>query len=146
MTIKEKINTDFLEAYKNKDMFKKNFLGVIKGSIQTNEGKMIESTDENVLKLLKSIEKGLNENLTHRKKSGLDFSEQERELQFLSVYLPQNMSESEIAVIVDKMIESNGSSNVGQLMGLFNKENKGKSFDNKLVNQIISERLKVKVC
>ena len=146
MTIKEKINTDFLEAYKNKDMFKKNFLGVIKGSIQTNEGKMIESTDENVLKLLKSIEKGLNENLTHRKKSGLDFSEQERELQFLSVYLPQNMSESEIAVIVDKMIESNGSSNVGPLMGLFNKENKGKSFDNKLVNQIISERLKVKVC
>ena len=39
MSLKEQINADFLAAYKNKEMAKKNFLGVLKGSIQTKEGK-----------------------------------------------------------------------------------------------------------
>ena len=77
MTLKERINIDFMDAYKNKDMKKKDFLGVLKGMIQTNEGKQIISTDENVLKIIKSIEKGVIENIEGRKKSGLDVSEQE---------------------------------------------------------------------
>ena len=34
MLLKEKINKDFMEAFKNKEMDKKNFLGLLKGEIQ----------------------------------------------------------------------------------------------------------------
>jgi len=33
MKLKERINTDFMEAYKSKNMGKKNFLSVLKGTI-----------------------------------------------------------------------------------------------------------------
>ena len=68
MLLKEKINLDFVEAYKAKQMDKKNFLGVLKGAIQAQEGRMIDSTDENVLKVIKAMEKGIHTGKSHAKK------------------------------------------------------------------------------
>ena len=61
-TLKEKINSDFMVAFKNKEMDKKNFLGLIKGEIQLQEGRGVESTDENILIVLKKLEKSLSQN------------------------------------------------------------------------------------
>ena len=141
MTLKERINIDFMDAYKNKDMKKKDFLGVLKGMIQTNEGKQIISTDENVLKIIKSIEKGVIENIEGRKKSGLDVSEQELELSYIKPYQPTLMTEYEIRFIVKHIISVSANKNQGFLMGIFNKENVGKAFDNKIVSKIIQEEL-----
>jgi len=142
MTLKDKINADFLEAYKSKNMKKKDFLGVLKGSIQTQEGKQIPATDENVLKVIKSLEKGIVENIDGRKKSGLDVSEQEAELEFLKPYKPTMLTEDEIRVMVKSLIEVSTSKNECVLMGDFNKKNKGKSFDNKVLFEIIIDELK----
>lgn len=142
MTIKERINSDFMEAYKSKDMEKKNFLGVLKGAIQTQEGKQIESTDENVLKVIKAMEKGLNETVEGKSKMGMDVSKQTLELSYLKVYMPEMMSEDEIRSIVKEMLSREGiNKNQGFLMGIFNKEQKGKGFDNKAVSKIIVEEL-----
>ena len=141
MTLKEKINNDFLVAYKNKEMAKKNFLSVLKGAIQTQEGKNIESTDENVLKVIKSMEKGILENIEGRKQSGLDISEQELELTHMKTYKPIEMSDTEIRVIVKDILSRVTNKNEGFLMGTFNKENAGKPFDNKIVSKIIKEEL-----
>jgi uncharacterized protein YqeY len=130
-----------MDAYKNKDMKKKDFLGVLKGMIQTNEGKQIISTDENVLKIIKSIEKGVIENIEGRKKSGLDVSEQELELSYIKPYQPTLMTEDEIRFIVKHIISVSTNKNQGFLMGTFNKENVGKAFDNKIVSKIIQEEL-----
>ena len=54
--LKETISKDFMKAFKAKDMNKKNFLGVVKGEIQLQEGRGIEATDENVLKVLKRLQ------------------------------------------------------------------------------------------
>lgn len=140
MTIKEKINTDFMEAYKAKDMIKKNFLGVLKGSIQTQEGKNIESTDDNVLKVVKSMEKGVLENIEGRKTSGLDISEQELELSYLKPYLPTLMSENEVREAVRLIIIESANKNIGYLMGAFVKTYKGRA-DNNLVSKILKEEL-----
>ncbi len=147
MNLKEQINADFMEAYKNKDMNKKNFLGVVKGAIQTQEskkdqnGNFIESTDENVLKVLKSLEKGINETIDGLIFSGLPITEQEQELSYLKPYLPTLMSEEEIRVNVHQVIIASGETNMGKIMGLFNKTFNGKAFDNKLVSKIIKEEL-----
>jgi len=138
MLLKEKINQDFLEAYKSKDMEKKNFLGVLKGAIQTQEGKMIESTDENVLKVIKSLEKSIKETLTAKVKLNESTHQQEMELSYLEPYMPKLMSEDEVRALVSEIISRpNVNKNVGFLMGTFNKENTGKSFDNKMVSTII---------
>ena len=142
MTLKEKINTDFMEAYKSKNMGKKNFLGVLKGAIQTQEGKQIESTDENVLKVVKSLEKGINETIEGKIKLQLDVEEQKLELSYLQPYLPTLMGEDEIRSIVKEIVTREDiNKNQGFLMGLFNKEQKGKAFDNKTVSKIINEEL-----
>jgi hypothetical protein len=141
MLLKERINADFLEAYKAKDMVKKNFLSVLKGMIDTNIGKGIEATDENVLKAIKSMEKGVIENIEGRKSSGLDISEQELELSYLKPYQPTLMSEDEIRVIVKDLINSVTNKNLGFLMGMFNKTNTGKKFDNNVVSKVIKEEL-----
>lgn len=142
MTLKERINADFMEAYKSKDMEKKNFLGVLKGAIQTQEGKQIESTDENVLRVIKAFEKGINETIESKTKIGEDVSQQLTEKKYLEVYMPTLMSEDEIRGVVKEFLSRDGvNKNQGFLMGLFNKEQKGKGFDNKTVSKIISEEL-----
>lgn len=141
MSLKKRIDDDFILAYKSKQIEKKNFLGVIKGAIQTQEGKNIESTDENILKVIKSIEKGILENIEARKKSSLDISEQELELSYIKEYQPISMTEDEIRTIVKELMSKIENKNQGILMGLFNKENQGKSFDNKIVSNIIKQEL-----
>jgi uncharacterized protein YqeY len=130
-----------MEAYKAKNMEKKNFLGVLKGAIQTQEGKNIESTDENVLKVIKSLEKGINENIEGRKATGLDTAEQELELSYIKPYQPELMGEDIIREKVRLIILEVGKANLGLLMGTFNKQNAGKAFDNKVVSNIIKEEL-----
>lgn len=147
--LKDKINADFMEAYKAKDMIKKNFLGVLKGAIQTQEGKNIESTDENVLKVIKSMEKGILENIEGRKQTGLEITEQELELSYIKPYQPELMSDDEIRTIVMGLInrpifDVNDplTKKLGGTMGMFNKENRnGKAFDNNTVTKIIKEIL-----
>jgi uncharacterized protein YqeY len=142
MILKEKINADFMEAYKSKDMEKKNFLGVLKGAIQTQEGKQIESTDENVLKVIKALEKGIVETIESKIKIGQDPSKSELELSYLKPYMPTLMNEDEIRSIVKEIVSREGiNKNQGFLMGMFNKEQKGKAFDNKAVSKIINEEL-----
>lgn len=142
MTIKEQIEKDFIDAYKSKNMVKKNFLAVLKGALQTQEGKMIPSTDENVLKVIKTFEKGILETIEAKIKLNQNTSDMELELSFLKPYQPELMSEDEIRMIIDEMISRPSLNNQGFIMGVFNKENKGKAFDNKLVLKIITEKLK----
>lgn len=139
MTLKDKINADFMEAYKAKDMKKKDFLGVLKGAIQNNEGKLIISSDDNVRKLIKSMEKGVNEILEGNKTLGVDTSEQELELSYLKPYLPELMSETVIREKVRLIILEAANKNIGFLMGMFNKQNQGQAFDNNVVSKIIKE-------
>jgi uncharacterized protein YqeY len=142
MNLKERINADFMEAYKAKDMEKKNFLGVLKGAIQTQEGKMVESTDENVMKVIKAFEKGIKETLEGKTKLGENVDQQNIELSYIKVYLPTLMSDDEVRGIVKEMLSREGiNKNQGFLMGTFNKEQHGKGFDNKTVSKIIMEEL-----
>jgi len=130
MTLKEKINADFMSAFKNKETDKKNFLGVVKGEIQNEEGRSGEITDEGVMNILRKMEKSLKQTNT---------SESLQELEYIKPYLPQLMGEEQIREIISGY-KTNGLNNVGQMMGEFNKNYKGMA-DNKLVSQVIKEML-----
>jgi uncharacterized protein YqeY len=130
MTLKERINADFMVAFKNKEMNKKNFLGVIKGEIQNTELRGISPTDENVLNILRKMEKSLTQTNTPESLS---------ELEYIKPYLPLMMSESLCREKIAMMIRS-GVTNMGQIMGEFNKHYKG-LVDNKMISSILKETL-----
>lgn len=142
MTLRQKIDQDFLNAYKSKEIEKKDFLGLLKGDIQNNVGKMIPDTDENILKLIKVFEKNINEMISAKRNVGQNVDKELRELEYLSVYKPQLLSNDEILQIVKEILSrENVRKEVGPLMGIFNKENKGKPFENETVQKIILEQI-----
>lgn len=130
MNLKEQISADFMTAFKAKDMDRKNFLGVVKGEIQNEEGRGTVATDEVVLGILRKMEKSLTQTNT---------PESLGELEYIKPYLPQLMSEDQIRVILGGY-KSDGLNNMGALMGAFNKEYKGLA-NNSLVSAIIKEIL-----
>lgn len=133
MSIKEKINQDFMSAFKSKDMSKKNFLGVVKGEIQNEFGRSGKDDDTTILSILKKMEKSLKQTNTE---------DSLKELEYLIPYMPKTMSDDEVRGIVKEILGRDSiNKNMGVIMGMFNKEQSGKSFDNKLVSQIIKEEL-----
>ena len=130
MSLKEKINSDFMEAFKAKDMKKKNFLSVVKGEIQNEEGRTGEANNETVLGILKKMEKSLKQTNT---------TESLGELEYIKPYLPEMMSETRIRSII-RTFKKDGIEDVGKMMGVFNKEYKGQA-DNALVSKIVKEVL-----
>ena len=130
MNLKEKINTDFMEAFKAKDMNKKNFLGVVKGEIQNEMGRSGKDDDETVMGILKKIEKSLKQTNT---------AESLAELEYIKPYLPQLMGEDRIREII-LGLKTDGVSDMGKMMGAFNKDYKGQA-DNAVVSKIVKEVL-----
>ena len=130
MSLKEKINTDFITAFKAKEMEKKDFLGLLKGEIQNEQGRGTVITDETIMLILRKMEKSLKQ--TNTEQSLI-------ELKYLEAYLPKLMSEEQIREIV-LVYKASGLNNLGKIMGQFNKEYKGLA-DNKVVSNIITELL-----
>ena len=128
--LKERINQDFISAFKNKETDKKNFLGVVKGEIQNEEGRSGPANDEKVIGILKKIEKSLLQTGT---------TDSLKELEWIKPYLPTQMSEEKIREIVLNY-KTGGLNTIGQIMGEFNKNFKGKA-SNKVVGEIAKQVL-----
>ena len=123
-----KINKDYIEAFKAKDMPKKNFLGLIKGEIETESKRKGEVDVESILK---KIEKSLN--LTND-------AEAQYQLGILKGYLPDELSEEEISKNIVSYIYEEGCDNIGKIMACFNRDYKGR-VNNKLVSELAKEEL-----
>ena len=130
MTVQEQINTDFINALKNKDWKRKTFLGVIKGEIQTKETRDGSINEQDILTILKKMEKSLLQ---------INTPESLSELEIIKPYLPQMMSKELISTKVETYINS-GLSTQGQIMEEFNKHYKG-LVDNKELSEIVKQKL-----
>jgi len=115
MLLKEKINLDFIKAFKEKKTDLKSLLGTIKGEIQTTEKNlMVEAlSDEDVIKILNKFAKNCKENirLANDEKSKV-------ELEIIEAYLPKQLSAEEIQSKIESLVAS-GVKNIGQIMKEF---------------------------
>lgn len=135
MALKEKINKDFIKAFKERNKVNKSLLSVIKSEIQKIEKdkKSDELSDEEVTKILNKLAKSLKETIS------ISNDEQSKiELSIIEGYLPKQMSKEEITEKVQSLIDS-GAKNMGDFMKGFN----GLPVDRKLVNQIVNQMTKV---
>lgn len=131
MSIKETIYKDLTDSMKSKDQVQKNFLKVLKGEIQNKELTGIPSTDENVLIILRKMEKSLTQ---------INNTESEMELAILRKYIP---SMPDAKWLKEKIIECKSSIDLeknipSQVMKSLNAKYPGK-IDNKMAMVLISE-------
>lgn len=130
MNLIETINADFMTAYKEKNMEKKDFLGVLKTEV-TKESKTPD--DMYVIGKIKSMIK--NAEATN--------SLSENELEILNGYLPKQLTEEEITTFISNIIADNGFSggkDMGKVMGLL-KEGFDGQYDGKMASQLVKTLL-----
>lgn len=153
MSLKEKINTDFIIAMKSKDLVVKSALSSVKAKI--TEGEKLngnsELSDQEVLKVITTAIKQRKQSYDAFILGGredLAIKEQE-EMKVLEIYLPKQMTEEEIESAVTTIVQEmsaiglvNPQALIGKTIGEFNKQYQGmaditlvKSIVNKLINQ-----------
>ena len=132
-SLNDRLNADFMTAFKNKEMEKKNFLGLLKGEIanEVSRSQFSLPTDELVLGIIKKMEKSLIQ--TNTKESLV-------ELEYIKDYLPKLMIREDIIKIIEDLISKESVNILPQVMAYFNKNFKG-LVDNKLVSEIAKELL-----
>ncbi len=131
MSLKLKINADFMKAFKEKNTELKSLLATLKGEIQTIEKNlMVENiSDEDVIKILNKFAKNMRENirLVNDEKS-------KTELEIIESYLPKNLSVEEIQEKINSLVAS-GMTNMGLIM----KEFATLPADKKLVSEMVKK-------
>ncbi len=130
MTQKEKIEKDYIVAFKAKNTVAKNLLSVVKGEIQNTEKNVGQTSlsDEDVNKILSKISKSLKET---------NDEESKQQLIIVDGYLPTQMSKEEITKKVSEIVNS-GITNIGGIM----KEFASLPADKKMVSEAIKEIVK----
>lgn len=131
MELKQQLKDTHIKAMKEKDTLRKNLFSVLLGEIKNQEISGIESTDENVLLVIRKMEKTLLQ---------VNTPESQLEIECIKPFLPSLMSEDKVREILTSLIDSGVSKNMGELMKNFNSQYKGKA-DNKIVSQVIKELL-----
>lgn len=141
MIVKNKINEDYMIAFKTKQSTAKTVLSVIKGEIQTQEkvDNVQHLSDEKALKIINKMVKSLKETLT-----GLStmpgreelIQQTKDELSIIETYLPKELTAEEINQKLDEVIAS-GANNIGMIM----KEFANLPVDKKLVSELIKTKL-----
>jgi uncharacterized protein YqeY len=142
MTLKERVNADYMKAFKEKNTVKKNLLSVVKSEITTIEkNTSVENlSDADVIKILNKTAKSLNETikaLSPIDGKGEDLVQACAELAIVQCYLPTLMSKEEVTTKVNELVTS-GITQIGAIM----KEFSTLPADKKMVSEVLKEVIK----
>ncbi len=140
----ENINSDLSVALKEKDSLKASVLRMIKSSIGNK--KIIghgEISEDDILKVIKTELKQAIETLDALIANNRDSKEQEKKIEIIKSYLPQQLSEKEIKELVDNAIRLTNSSSIsdmGKVVGMVMTQAQGKA-DGSVVSKLAKEKL-----
>ena len=161
MSLKEKIRTEFKEAFKAREEIKVSVLKMLNSEIANAEiskrtkfskkGEITdlaagpELSDDEVMEVVSREIKKRKESADIYEKNGRDdlAKKERKESEFLLAYLPEQMTESKIRDLAKKAVEQAGAKSqkeTGKVMAILMPQVKGKS-DGSLVNKIVRELL-----
>jgi len=146
MSLSERLNEDMKQAMKSQDKFKLSVIRMVRSAIKNREIDLRRTLDDNeVLDILSREIKQRKDSLQEFDKAGRsDLAEEVKsEIDVISVYLPQQLSEEEVKVIVQQTIQETGASSkadMGKVMAALMPKVKGIA-DGKLVNQTVQQLL-----
>ena len=141
----KRIKDDMLQSKKDGDKIKVSLLSTLYGEavkVGKDDGNR-ETTDGEVLKVIKKFIKGLDDTIAAKKKVGRDFKKDETEREILSVYLPEMLSEEKLGEIIDNFIstlEDKSMKAMGEIMKKLKSEYDG-NYDGKIASKLVREKL-----
>lgn len=144
--LKIKLQEDLKEAMKSKDNFKRDtirFLMSALKQIEVDERK--ELSDEDIFKIIQKSLKQREDSATAFKEARREdlYEKEVNEANVLKAYLPKQLSDSELKVIIAKHIQAVGAKSlkeIGKIMPLVLAECAGVA-DGKRINMVIKELL-----
>jgi hypothetical protein len=146
MTLKDQINTDIKNAMRARETKKLSALRLISAAIKQIEvDERIELDDERVNAVLNKLVKQRHESIAQFKTANrIDLIAQEEfELQLISHYLPEPLSEADVTTIIDQVMSDIGAANIshmGQIMASLKTKLQGRA-DMSRVSALIKARL-----
>ncbi|WP_099187327.1 GatB/YqeY domain-containing protein [Tepidibacter mesophilus] len=146
MSLKAKLMDDLKLAMKEKNQVKKSVVTLIRAAIKQYEvDNRVELDEQGVLDIVVKQMKQRKDALEEFTKAGREdlISQTQEEIEILKDYLPAQLSEEEIEVIVVDTITEIGASSkkeMGRLMSVLMPKVKGKA-DGKIVNELVKKHL-----
>jgi len=148
MSLELNINNDIKAAMLARNAEKLEALRAIKAALlleKTKEGNTGEISDATELKILQKLVKQRRESADiYGNANRQDLAQKELfEASIIETYLPQQLSEAEVAEIIRNIVTREGATSVkdmGKIMGAASKELAGKA-DNKMISTIVKNLL-----
>ena len=146
MSLKSRLQDDLKLAMKNKDTVRKSVVTLIRSAIKQYEvDNRVELDEEGIIDVISKQMKQRRDSLAEFQKAGRDdlIQQTEAEIEVLKEYLPQQLSEEELEVIVKETIAEVGatsSKDMGKVMSAIRPKTKGRA-DGKLVNELVKKNL-----
>ena len=147
LSLQERINEDLKVYMKSKDTFKLGVVRMVKGAVQLEKInlKKEELSDDEIIKLISKQIKMRKDSIAEFTKAGRDdlVQQNEKEIDVLKEYMPEEMSEEEVINIINEAISSTGASNIkemGKVMREVTPKVSGR-FDMGRVSSIIKDKL-----
>ncbi|MFW6243226.1 MAG: GatB/YqeY domain-containing protein [bacterium] len=145
--MKNKIKKDMFKAMKEKNSLKKNTLQLVLSAITNKEKELKRKLDENeILSVIQKEVKQTNDVKEMSIKANRNdlVEEANNRIKILKKYLPEQLSNDEIKIMVETIIKDvNATSigDIGKIMGIIIPKIKGKA-DGSVVNKIVIDKLK----
>lgn len=147
--LSDQIKKDLIKSLKEKNEAKTSVLRMLQSAIENKEieAKKREEglSDEEIGQVVTSEIKKRNDSIESYKSGGREemIAKEEKEIDVLKNYMPEQLDEEEVGKIIDKAISDTGASSTadfGKVMGKAMKDLKGKA-DGNIVSKIVKEKL-----
>ncbi|HHP1037825.1 TPA: GatB/YqeY domain-containing protein [Bacillus thuringiensis] len=146
MSLLGRLNDDMKQAMKNKQKEKLTVIRMVKAALQ-NEGIKLQHTltEEEEITVLAREVKQYKDSLLEFKKAGREdlVNKLQSEIQILSTYLPEQLTEEELVDVIKQVISEVGATSkadMGKVMTAVMPKVKGKT-DGSLVNKLVIQLL-----
>jgi uncharacterized protein len=146
VTLRERIQSDITTAMRSGDALRRDTLRMAESSIYNAEKRDRRSYgDDEVAAVLAREVKTRRESVEAFRKGGREdlASKEEAEIEILAGYLPEQLSEAEIAGLVDEAITATGAAgprDMGKVMAWLAPRTKGRA-DGRAVSQVVGKAL-----
>lgn len=146
MSLKERLLEDMKTAMRDKDSIRKNTVQLARAAVlQVEKDNKITLDDDGIVDIVAKEVKKRRDSLPDFERSGRQdlIDNLKTEIDILLQYLPQQLTEIELEVIVKKAVEDTGATSakdIGKIMQAVMPQVKGRA-DGKAINQIIKKLL-----
>ncbi|NVK42607.1 MAG: GatB/YqeY domain-containing protein [Oceanospirillaceae bacterium] len=144
--LKQRINAEMKTAMRAKDKARLGTIRMIQAEIKRIEvDERIELDDTRVMAVLDKMQKQRRDSISQFDEAGRqDLADQERqELEVIKTFLPQPLTEEEVAGLVDQAISTSGAQSMqdmGKVMGVLKPQIQGRA-DMGIVSKLVKDKL-----